>query len=99
MIGAGGGGMQSDGRSEVYVLYLDPNRRNEGIGSKILAEITTQQLNLGATEQWVSVQEGNQKGIPFYEAKGFHYQFQELGYANSTHENYINLKFKRTIVN
>jgi hypothetical protein len=29
------------------------------------------QKEKGATQQWVSVAKGNQKGIPFYEAKGF----------------------------
>ncbi|MFB4161391.1 GNAT family N-acetyltransferase [Geomicrobium sp. JSM 1781026] len=97
VIGAGGGGMLSANRSEVYVLYLDPDRRNEGIGSKILAEITAQQMNLGATEQWVSVQEGNQKGIPFYEAKGFIYESRVKAYANTEDERYVNLRYRRTI--
>ncbi|MBM7633412.1 GNAT family N-acetyltransferase [Geomicrobium sediminis] len=60
-----------------------PDRRNEGIGSKLLAEITKQQLTLGATEQWVSVQQHNEKGIPFYKAKGFIYQTKQRGYATT----------------
>ena len=36
VIGAGGGGMTAPGVSEIFVLYLDPTRRGEGIGSLLL---------------------------------------------------------------
>ncbi len=35
------------------------------------AAITDQQRAQGEAEQWVTVIEGNDKGIPFYEARGF----------------------------
>jgi hypothetical protein len=35
------------------------------------AAITDQQRAQGEAEQWVTVMEGNDKGIPFYEARGF----------------------------
>ncbi|MGF7127417.1 GNAT superfamily N-acetyltransferase [Natronobacillus azotifigens] len=51
---------------ELFVLYLDPTRRNEGIGTKLLDAITQQQKEeFGAEKQWVSVQKGNRKGILF----------------------------------
>lgn len=56
-------------KSEIYVLYLDPKRRREGVGTHLLDYITSIQIEKGAKEQWVSVQKGNHKGIPFYEAR------------------------------
>ncbi|WP_240033699.1 GNAT family N-acetyltransferase [Oceanobacillus profundus] len=41
VVGAIGGGMLHNEESEVYVLYLDPNRRGEGIGTKLLDFLTT----------------------------------------------------------
>lgn len=70
VMGAGGGGMTGDNTGEIFVLYVDPERRNEGIGTKILEAITAQQREFGAREQWVSVLAGNQKGIPFLKQKG-----------------------------
>ncbi|EZH67501.1 acetyltransferase [Bacillaceae bacterium JMAK1] len=97
VVGAGGGGMIAEQSAELFVLYLDPDRRNEGIGSRLLAEITKQQVTLGATEQWVSVQQHNEKGIPFYKAKGFIYQTKQKGYRTTENEQYVSLRYKRNI--
>lgn len=94
VIGAGGGGMITDTASEIFVLYLNPNRRKEGIGTLLLNAITKQQKALKATEQWVSVQQGNQKGIPFYEARGFRFQYEQ---AKEDGKDYISLRYKRQI--
>ncbi|WP_431804522.1 GNAT family N-acetyltransferase [Halobacillus andaensis] len=40
VVGAIGGGMIEKDKSEVFVLYLDPDRRGEGIGSKLLKFLT-----------------------------------------------------------
>jgi ribosomal protein S18 acetylase RimI-like enzyme len=69
--GAGGGAFQPPHSSELYVLYVDPARRGEGIGTTLLHAITSELVQQGAREQWVSVTPGNTKGIPFYEARGF----------------------------
>jgi GNAT superfamily N-acetyltransferase len=45
--------------------------RRAGIGTALLEFLTQQQAATGATEQWVSVTEENDLGIPFYLAKGF----------------------------
>ena len=71
VIGAAGGGVAADGAGQVYVLYLDPDLRGRGVGSALLDLVTDQQRSAGASEQWVSVTEGNQMGIPFYRARGF----------------------------
>ena len=97
VIGAGGGGMITDTSGEVFVLYLNPNRRNEGIGTLLLDAITKQQKDLKATEQWVSIQKDNQKGIPFYEARGFQFQYEQKGYGKEDEEGYISLRYKRKI--
>ncbi|UTE78523.1 GNAT family N-acetyltransferase [Rossellomorea sp. KS-H15a] len=97
VIGAGGGGMISENEGELYVLYLDPNRRNEGIGTRLLDAITQQQKEeFHAGKQWVSVQKGNQKGIPFYEAKGFVYESEQPVYGNEQGE-YRSLRYSRFI--
>src|SRR5699024_4431458 len=71
VIGAGGGGMTGETVGEVFVLYLEPERRNEGIGSKILDAITIQQKEFGAKEQWVSVQKGIKRESRFMKQKAF----------------------------
>src|SRR5699024_2805218 len=72
-----GGGMIDEDKSEVYVLYLDPDRRGEGIGTQLLNHVTDIQCKKGSKEQWVSVQKGNYKGIPFYEARNFNFVYEK----------------------
>ncbi|MFD2924724.1 GNAT family N-acetyltransferase [Halobacillus naozhouensis] len=87
VLGACGGGMISETAGEVFVLYLNPKRRNEGIGTKLLEAVTNQQKSeFHAFEQWVSVQKSNSKGIPFYVAKGFLYKHEQRGYGNNENE-------------
>ncbi|SDJ81660.1 GNAT family N-acetyltransferase [Sediminibacillus albus] len=95
--GAAGGGMIDDEAAELYVIYLNPRRRNQGIGTKLLEAVTEQQKQLGAKKQWVSVTEGNQKAIPFYEAKGFQFQHKKTGYANAEGEDDNTVRYLRNI--
>jgi GNAT superfamily N-acetyltransferase len=71
VLGAAGGGVTDHAVGNVYVLYLNPSLRGRGIGTALLDFVTEQQKGEGATEQWVSVTEGNDLGIPFYVARGF----------------------------
>jgi GNAT superfamily N-acetyltransferase len=71
VLGADGGGVTDGVAGNVYVLYLDPTLRGHGIGTALLNFITDQQRSAGAVDQWVSVTEGNDLGIPFYLARGF----------------------------
>ena len=71
VVGAIGGGMTATAVGEVFVLYLNPARLGQGIGTQLLKALTEQQRGFGATEQWVSVEKRNSKGVPFYLAKGF----------------------------
>ncbi|MEU9820283.1 GNAT family N-acetyltransferase [Pseudonocardia alni] len=71
VVGAAGGAITGAGVGELYVLYLDPDRRGEGIGTRLLDHVTAQLRDHGATGMWVSVAEGNDLGVPFYRARGF----------------------------
>jgi GNAT superfamily N-acetyltransferase len=71
VLGAAGGGITDGAVGHLYVLYLNLTLRGRGIGTVLLDFVTEQQRSSGATEQWVSVTEGNDLGIPFYLARGF----------------------------
>jgi GNAT superfamily N-acetyltransferase len=71
VVGAGGGGLLAPGVGALYVLHVDPARWGQGVGTLLLKAITDELKQQGAQEQWVSVIPGNQKGIRFYEARGF----------------------------
>lgn len=65
------GGITRPGVSELFVLYVDPSLRGQGVGTRLLEAITEELRHQGAREQWVSVTKGIQKGIPFYRTRGF----------------------------
>ncbi|MDT1941600.1 GNAT family N-acetyltransferase [Carnobacterium divergens] len=71
IIGAGAGGYNEEGKAEVLALYLKPTRKRNGIGTKILAEITKVHQAQGAKEQWVSFIHKNELATLFYEAQDF----------------------------
>lgn len=71
VVGTIGGDMIEDGTGSIYVLYVEARHRYVGIGTQLLDALTKQQTLQGAKEQCVSVEEGNTRGIPFYEARGF----------------------------
>ncbi|MGD7008638.1 GNAT family N-acetyltransferase [Metabacillus sp. 84] len=97
VVGAIGGGLIDKDKGEVFVLYLDPNRRGEGIGTQLLQVLTELQKSKGATEQWVSVSKGNMKGIPFYEARGFQFETEQDSFDNNEDEDYISFRYRRKI--
>lgn len=91
-----GGGMTAPKVGEVFVFYMDESYRYQGIGRKLLDALTKLQIEKGATDQWVSVQEGNQRGIPFYEARGFKYREKKVE-ATDTGEQQVSLRYSRAI--
>lgn len=98
IVGAIGGGVDEEGIAEVYVLYLDPEKRNKGIGTKLLNYLSdVQKSKYGAHEQWVSVAKNNMLGIPFYESRGFIFQHEEQSYESNLEDQAISLKYKRKI--
>lgn len=98
VIGAGVGGMISENHGELFVLYAHPERRKEGIGSMILDAVTDELIKYGAKEQWVNVTKGNTKGIPFYEAKGFHFIHEQDEYGIIEGEDFKALRYHRFLV-
>ena len=97
LLGAGAGGISRSGAAELYVLYVDPRRRDEGAGTALLDEISRRLVTEGATEMWVSVVKGNEKGIPFYRARGFEVMYEERAYDSRADENVIALRMRRQL--
>jgi ribosomal protein S18 acetylase RimI-like enzyme len=97
VIGAGGGGLIEPGAGEVFVLYLEPSRRGEGIGTLLLDAITDHQLAQGAREQWVSVEPENKKGLPFYKARGFQAQGRRPAWGSAPEEARFSLRLMRRL--
>ena len=95
VVGAGGGGFLAETVAELFVLYLDPLRKREGIGSRLLESITVDQIRRGAKEQWVSVAKKNAMAIPFYEAVGFQYQGEQPAYGLPEEEGFYSLRYRR----
>ena len=90
--------MMDETTAEIYVFYLNPDTRSRGVGTRLLDFFTKIQKHIyGAKEQWVSVAKGNVYGIPFYEAKGFLFQYEAPTYGSSLGDLDISLKFKRDI--
>ncbi|MDM5154919.1 GNAT family N-acetyltransferase [Bacillus sp. DX1.1] len=97
IIGAGGGGFIGEEIAELFVIYLDPHRKREGVGSRLLSVITNDQIERGAKEQWVSVAKDNFMGIPFYEAVGFIYQNERPAYGLPVDEDFKSIRYKRNL--
>ncbi|MER2060485.1 MAG: GNAT family N-acetyltransferase, partial [Niallia sp.] len=96
VVGVIGGGITGKNVSEVFVLYMDEKYRYQGIGRLLLEALTKDQVEIGATKQWVSVQEGNHRGIPFYEARGFIFQEKKIA-VTKTGEEQVSLRYARAI--
>jgi len=96
VVGVIGGGMTAPKVGEVFVFYVDESYRYRGIGKRLLEALTADQINHDATEQWVSVAEGNQYGIPFYEARGFQYQKKRVTHTDIG-EKQVSLRYLRQI--
>ncbi|RKQ17191.1 GNAT family N-acetyltransferase [Oceanobacillus bengalensis] len=96
VVGVIGGGMTGENVGEIFVLYVDETLRYKGIGRLLLEALTKQQLESDATEQWVSVQEGNMRGIPFYEARGFVFQGKKTT-VTETGEKQTSLRYNRQL--
>lgn len=97
VVGAIGGGMIGPEEAEVFVFYLLPSRRREGIGTRLLDHLTEIQRAKGARKQWVSVSVGNEKGIPFYEARGFRRVGEKEAYFNPDGEEIRSYRYVRDL--
>ena len=82
VLGAAGGGLTGPAAGELFVLYLEPAERGRGLGTLLLDRVIEQVRALGAEEIRTSVYDGNMKGIPFYEARGFEKTEKQQAYAS-----------------
>jgi len=96
VVGVIGGSVTEDATGEIFVLYVDEAYRYKGIGRMLLEKITNDHQEKGIKRQWVSVQEDNQRGIPFYKARGFVYQDRRARQTD-TDEEQVSLRFLRKI--
>jgi ribosomal protein S18 acetylase RimI-like enzyme len=97
VVGAGGGGMIGPDEGELYVLYIDPARRYGGIGSAILEAVTEAHRRQGARAQWVTVEEDNEKGLPFYRSRGFTERGRRRSYMTTAADAYVSLRMWRPL--
>ncbi|MFC6732981.1 MULTISPECIES: N-acetyltransferase [unclassified Haladaptatus] len=92
VVGAGGGGLTAPTVGEVFVLYVDPAKKRQGIGSRLLETMTRQQRERGATEQWVSTVPDNEIGISFYQKHGFEVVGARNSYGEASDRTSLRLK-------
>ncbi|QHS22024.1 GNAT family N-acetyltransferase [Virgibacillus sp. MSP4-1] len=91
-----GGAPTGPEEGEIFVLYVDEHYRYQGIGRKLLKALTDDQLKEGVKRQWVSVQEDNQYGLPFYQARGFVFDRKRVT-QTETGEEQVSLRFWRSM--
>ena len=82
---------------EIFVLYVNEEHRYKGIGRELLQALTEDQIESDVRDQWVSVQEDNSLGIPFYEARGFVSQSKKTT-VTETGEIQISLRYMRQLI-
>lgn len=56
---------------QLYAIYIDPDRWNDGIGTGLLDSILERLEERGVRRLRVEVLADNTVGIPFYESRGF----------------------------
>ncbi|GKV54659.1 hypothetical protein NCCP2222_06060 [Sporosarcina sp. NCCP-2222] len=93
-----GGGLASEGVGEIYVFYMEPDMRGNGIGTRLLEFYSKlQKHRFNVIEQRVSVAKGNQFGIPFYEARGFIFKEEHISYGADEEDQELSLLYCRII--
>lgn len=77
VLGCIGGGIDDQGAGHIYVFYVQPDCKRQGIGRALLESFTAHQKETyGIGEQWItSLMEGNSVGQSFYEKQGFVVQY------------------------
>lgn len=97
IVGVIGGGIMKNHTGHIFVFYIDKMYRYQGIGRKLLEKMTEDQKQKGAVKQRVSVQKGNDLGLPFYYAQGFEV-VEEQASDTGTDEEQITLIMERSLI-
>lgn len=97
VLGAAGGGMTGEHTGELFVLYLDPDERGRGLGTLLLDRVTGQLRQAGATEMWVAVTPGNERALPFYDARGFRPVETVRAYGSRDTDGVVSLRMRRPL--
>ncbi|MGT2911809.1 N-acetyltransferase family protein [Streptococcus cameli] len=73
VLGCIGGGIDAQG-GHIYVFYVEPTLKGQGIGTALLNGFTQYQKDKYVIDtQWITyVTEGNYIGLSFYQKQGFH---------------------------
>lgn len=97
ILGCIGGGIDDQNAGHVYVFYVRPDVKRQGIGTALLEELTAyQKSTYGITEQWItSLMEGNLIGQAFYEKSGFIFEFATE--SNQSAHSHRSLHLKRKV--
>ena len=84
-LGCIGGGMSEDHKANIYVLYVLPQSQRKGIGHALVQTLTAyQKESFQAKQQAVTVTEGNQNAISFYEKEGFVFELAQENWIDSS---------------
>ena len=84
-LGCIGGGMSEDHKANIYVLYVLPQSQRKGIGHALVQTLTAyQKESFQAKQQAVTVTEGNQNAISFYEKEGFVFELAQENWIESS---------------
>ncbi|WP_051317336.1 GNAT family N-acetyltransferase [Ectobacillus panaciterrae] len=97
VVGTIAGGPIDSQTGEIFGFYVDYERRGQGIGTLLLDFLTDIQYKQGMVKQWVSVAKGNEKGIPFYEARNFVRVSEKISRFSNEQERYMSYRYVRTI--
>jgi ribosomal protein S18 acetylase RimI-like enzyme len=85
------------GVGHLSVIYLDPAHRGRGLGTLLLDRVIDQVRAEGATELWASVFVGNDKGIPFYRARGFTIVDKQKAFRSRDEDDVWSSRMRRSV--
>jgi GNAT superfamily N-acetyltransferase len=90
-------GITAPGVGELFVIYLDPAERGRGLGTLLLDRVAGQVVSGGAREMWVSVTPGNERGLPFYRARGFEVVDKVKAYGSRPDDDIWSLRLRKPL--
>jgi len=72
--------------AHISTLAVDPKRRRQGIGERLLVHMLRETRRLGAGVVTLEVRESNQAAIALYEKHGFRVRRRKVGYYRDNDE-------------